>query len=216
MRDPMPSPNRRVIISSMGQMNGLDYVIVAAIALGAIYGLSRGALRMATSVLSVAIGLYVASIKYGWAAAFARKQFGTNPTLSAVIGYVVMFAIVFVAVEIAGRTVTRLARIVHLAWLDRIGGGILGAAIAAALAGVGVMLLTAALPADTPFLTHSDLAHELVAYNYALLEYVPPEVRTAYESKTKVLLREWVKQAQKGLERHATDTPTTQASPAPR
>ncbi len=216
MRYPMTGSNRCVMISSMGQMNGLDYVIVVAIALGAIYGLSRGALRMATSVLSVAGGLYVASIKYGWAAAVARKQFGTNPTLSAVIGYVAMFAIVFVVIEIAGSTVTRLARTVHFGWLDRIGGGVLGAAIAAALAGVGVMLLTALLPADTPLLTHSDLAHELVAYNYALLEYVPPEVRAAYESKTKALLREWVKQTQNHLAHHAADTPPTQASPTPR
>ena len=62
------------MITGMGPMNGLDYAIIAAIAVGALYGLSRGALRMLTSVLSLVVAVYVASIKYEWVAGWVRHR----------------------------------------------------------------------------------------------------------------------------------------------
>ena len=69
-------------------MNGLDYAIIAIVALGALHGLTRGALRMATSILSLVLGIFAASLYYGRAAALAESYLKTSPTMSAVIGYV--------------------------------------------------------------------------------------------------------------------------------
>src|SRR4029077_10277804 len=86
----------------MNGMNGLDYLAVALFAIGAIYGLQRGALRMVTSVVSLAAAIYFASLYYSKAGAFAEAQIGSSHTVGAVIGYVAVFALIFTAVEMIG------------------------------------------------------------------------------------------------------------------
>ena len=103
-------------------MNGLDYVILAIIALCALSGLSRGALRMATSILALAFGIYAASVYYAQAAALANQYLKTNLAVSDVIGYVALFLIVYIAIEYAGNRLIRLIQIIHLNWIDRLAG----------------------------------------------------------------------------------------------
>jgi len=175
----------------MQGMNGLDYAIVVIVGLGALHGLARGALRMATSILSLGAGIYAASTWYGQAAAIAQNHLGTGPVVSEVIGYAAAFAVAFIAVEYAGGRIIRLARIIHLNWIDRIGGGAFGAGIAVVLAGLNILLLTAILPPNPPILRDSQLAPRVIAYNQALIAYVPPQVKQLYGEKRDELLRYW-------------------------
>ena len=68
----------------MNGLNGFDYVAIALLAIGAIYGLQRGALRMVTSVVALAAAIYFASIYYNMAGAFAETQLGSSHTVGAV------------------------------------------------------------------------------------------------------------------------------------
>src|SRR5437870_910668 len=95
-------------------LNGLDYAIVGLVGFGALYGLTRGALRMATSILSLALGIYTASVWYVRAGAIAQAHFGTSPAVSDVIGYAGVLLVAFVAIEYAGGRVIQLAHIIHL------------------------------------------------------------------------------------------------------
>ena len=173
------------------QLNGLDYAIIIILGFGALYGLGRGALRMATSILSLVLGVYAASAWYGRAGAIAQTNLHTSPTVSMVIGYGVVFLIVFVAVEFAGARVVALAHIIHLNWVDRLGGGVFGAAIAAIFAGLDIVILTALLPATSPLLQNSRLAPRVLDYNQVLLAYVPPQVKQLYVEKRDELVRYW-------------------------
>jgi len=177
-------------------MNGLDIAIIAIVGIGAFGGLTRGALRMATSVLSLVLGIYAASVYYGRAAAIAHKYLSTSPTMSALIGYVAVFAIVFFAIEYAGATVVRLAQIIHLSWIDRLAGGLLGAAIGALIAGFVMLGLTALLPPNPSLLRNSRLAPQVLGYNQVLMAYVPPQVKKAYEDKRSELYRQWILKAE--------------------
>jgi membrane protein required for colicin V production len=192
------------------EMNSLDFGIIAIVGLSALSGLSRGALRMATSILSLVLGIYAASIYYGRAAALAHKYLSTSPTMSAVIGYAAVFLIVVVVIEYAGATVVRLAQIIHLSWIDRLAGGVMGAAIGVILAGFLVVGLTALLPPNPEVLRDSRLAPQVLGYNQVLKAYVPPEVKKSYEEKRAELYRQWV------LKEHASDTNEgPEASPSP-
>ena len=173
------------------QLNGLDYAIIIILGFGALYGLGRGALRMATSILSLVLGVYAASAWYGRAGAIAQTNLHTSPTISMVIGYGVVFVIVFVAVEFAGARVVALAHIIHLNWVDRLGGGLFGAAIAAIFAGLDIVILTALLPANSPLLQNSRLAPRVLDYNQVLLGYVPPQVKQLYIEKRDELVHYW-------------------------
>jgi uncharacterized membrane protein required for colicin V production len=178
-------------VAKMG-LNGLDYAILAIIGFGALSGLSRGALRMATSILALVLGLYAASVYEARAAALAQKYLSANPTMSTVIGYVAVFLIVYIAIEYVGGRIIRLAQIIHLNWIDRLVGGVLGASIGAILAGLVVVAFTAVSPPNPALLRDSKLAPRVLRYNQVLIAYVPPQVKITYEQKRAELYRAWV------------------------
>lgn len=172
-------------------MNGLDYAILALIGFGAIHGLARGALRMATSILSTVIGLYAAFQWYERAGAFVQSHFGVSAAMSPLIGYVAVFAIAFVAIEYVGGRLAALVNLVNLSWIDRLFGGAFGAALAAIVSGLTILVLTAILPINPPMLRDSQLAPRVLAYNQTLLSYIPPQVKDLYENKREELYRYW-------------------------
>jgi uncharacterized membrane protein required for colicin V production len=178
-------------VTKMG-LNGLDYAILAIVGFGALSGLSRGALRMATSILALVLGLYAASVYYLRAAALAQKYVATSPTTGAVIGWVAVFVVVYIAIEYVGGRIIRLAQIIHLNWIDRLVGGVLGASIGAILAGLVVVALTAVSPPNPALLRESKLAPRVLGYNQVLMAYVPPQVKVTYEQKRAELYRAWV------------------------
>ncbi len=147
---------------------------------------------MATSILSLIFGIYAASLYYERAAAFAQQHLSISPMVSMLIGYAVIFVIVFVAVEYAGATVIRLAQIIHLNWIDRLAGAVLGASIGAIIAGFVVLALTAVMPPDPPLLRDSRLAPRVLGYNHVLMAYVPAQVKESFEQKRAELYHQWV------------------------
>jgi membrane protein required for colicin V production len=174
------------------QLNGLDYAIIAIVGFGALYGLGRGALRMATSILSLALGLYAASTWYLRVGAYVEKLFKTSPTVSGAIGYALVFILVFVAIEFAGRRVIMLVNLVNLGCIDRLAGGVFGAVLGVVLAGLTIVAITAFSAPNPPMITNSQFAPTVLAYNEALLAYVPPEVKKEYETKREQVYRYWV------------------------
>ena len=195
----------------MNGLNGLDYVAIALFAVGAIYGLQRGALRMVTSVVSLVTAIYFASLYYNKAGAFAETQLGSSHTVGAVVGYVAVFALIFTAVEIVGSSAIRLMQVVHLSPLDRLAGGLLGAGVAGVLGGLAVMLMAAMLPPDAALLRNSQLVPMLLAYNEMLVGYIPGDAQLAYERNRDDLMKYWVQNAMKG----ASTAPSPAALPSP-
>src|SRR5690348_7832859 len=119
-------------------MNWLDYALLIIIGLSVVHGLAHGALRMVTSICALVLGIYSASIWHGNAAAVARSPLNISPFASEIIGYVAIFLVVFVAIEFAGQRIIAVVQLVHLTWLDRLGGAVLGASLGAIFAGLNV------------------------------------------------------------------------------
>lgn len=178
-------------------MNALDLAILAILGLGVLYGLSRGALRMATPIASFACGVYAASLWYGRAGSLVQQHFATSPTTGQAIGYAIVFLLVFVAIGYAGGRIVELAHIINLNWIDRLAGGGFGAAVAAIFAGLDVLLLTVILPANYPLLRNSQLAPRVLAYNEALLGFVPPQVKQLYTERREQLYHFWAEKTEK-------------------
>ena len=195
----------------MNGLNGLDYAAIALFVIGAIYGLQRGALRMVTSVVALAAAIYCASFYYNRAGAFAETQLGSSHTVGAVIGFVAVFALIFGAVEIIGSFAIRLTQVVHMSPLDRLAGGLLGAAVAGVFAGLAVMLMAAIMPPDAALLHDSKLVPMLLAYNEMLVGYIPGDTKIAYERNRDDLMKYWVQNAV----RVANHEPSPAASPSP-
>ena len=193
-------------------MNGIDYVMVAIFAAGAIYGIRRGAIRMLTSVVSLGAAAYIAAIDYRRVGELVASAFGTSPAASSVIGYVAIFALIFAAVEVVGSSAIRLMRIVHLGPLDRLAGAGLGVGVVASLAGLSVMLMAAVMPPDAAILRESQLVPMLLAYNQMLVGLIPGDARTLYERNRDELMRSWVVNAVN--QRNAAASPAASPSPS--
>lgn len=195
----------------MNGLNGFDYIAIAVFAIGAIYGLQRGALRMVTSVVALAAAIYCASFYYNKAGALAETQLGSSHTVGAVIGFVAVFALIFAAVEIIGSFAIRLTQVVHLSPLDRLAGGLLGAGVAGVFVGLAVMLMAAVMPPDAALLHDSQLVPMLLAYNEMLVEYIPGDAKLAYQRNRDDLMRFWAQNAMKD----ANPAPSPAALPSP-
>ncbi|MGO9450854.1 MAG: CvpA family protein [Candidatus Binataceae bacterium] len=190
-------------------MNAFDFVVIAIVVFGAIHGLRHGLLTMITSFIALIAALYEASIYYAEAAGVVGHLFGANPTLATIIGYLAVFFIVFLAVQFVGGTIVTLLHLASLGWVDRLAGGVLGASLAAAIAGLVVMLLTTVLPANAALLRDSQSAPILLAYDAALVRYIPEEAKQAYENNRDVLMRAWIAEAAR-----AATQPQPAASPS--
>jgi uncharacterized membrane protein required for colicin V production len=196
----------------MNGLNGFDYA-----AIGAIYVLQKGALRMVTSVVALAAAVYCASFYYDKAGALAETQLGSSHTVGAVIGFVAVFALIFAAVELVGSSAIRLTQVVHLSPLDRLAGALLGAGIAGVFAGLAVMLMAAVMPSDATLLHNSQLVPMLLAYNEMLVGYIPGDAKLAYQRNRDDLMKYWVQNAMKGATSAelAATAPSPAASPSP-
>ena len=194
-------------------MNAFDFVVLAVVAFGAIHGLRNGLLTMVTSFVALIAALYLASLHYSEAAAIIARQFGTNPTLATVLGYVAVFLGVFVVVQFVGSMIVGVLTMASLGWIDRLAGGFLGGAIAAAVAGLAVMLLTTVLPANAALLRNSEAAPMLLAYDAMLVRYIPQEAKEAYQRNRDILIRAWIAEASK---RAPDNVPTDSSSPTAR
>jgi uncharacterized membrane protein required for colicin V production len=175
----------------MAGLNNFDYIIVALVLLGAFYGLGRGVLRMITSLLSLVLGLAAALTWYGIVSSFLQRHFNTSPVTSTVIGYIVVFLAVAAAIEFIGRRIMVLVYIVHLSWIDRVGGALLGAGLGLVFAGIAIVLVESVIPADSAMVRDSKLAPRVLAFDQSLLGYVPTPVRELYQRKSDELKQSW-------------------------
>jgi membrane protein required for colicin V production len=191
-------------------MNAFDVAVLAVAGFGAFHGLRHGLLTMVTSFIALVAALYLASAHYAEATNIIAQQFGTSPTLAAVLGYFAVFAIVFIAVQIVGGMIVRVLRMASLGWIDRLAGAFLGTGIAAAIAGLVVMLLTTVLPANAALLRDSEAAPMLLAYDAMLVRYIPDEAKAAYERNRDILMQAWINEAAKGA---LTASPTASGTP---
>ena len=161
---------------------------------------------MLTSILSFVLAIYGASIWHGQAGSLAQSHLGTSPVTSDIIGYITIFLLVFIAVEVLGQRIIFLAQLVHLNLLDRLAGAALGAVLGVIFAGLNIVLLTTLLPANYPALQNSELAPEVLSYDQSLLGYVPPRVKQIYQEKRDQLARYW-------NIKHPSPATTTESAP---
>jgi membrane protein required for colicin V production len=172
-------------------MNGLDYLILAAIALGAIFGSGRGILRIASSLIALVSAVYLAARYYQAAGAYLARAFAVRPETGTTLAYVVIFLAVMIVVAWGGGKLAQLVRAVNMSWLDRLGGAVVGAALGALLAALVVVVATVTLPADAPVVRQSQLAPRLLDFSHDLAGFIPAQIRDAYYYRESQLITYW-------------------------
>jgi uncharacterized membrane protein required for colicin V production len=120
-------------------MSLLDSIIVLILGLGAAFGAVSGAFWQVARIVMCGLAA-CGSLRWGsWASGVLAHRFSEAP--SAVFGYALVFLFVWLGAYAACCAIDRGLKLSDLKWLDRILGGALGAAKAAAI----VLVLLAGL-----------------------------------------------------------------------
>lgn len=156
-------------------MNSIDIAIILVVLASGALGIYWGLIRLVLSIVGVLAGV-VAAGRYGPLAAEALMSFVSDSSLAQALGFVLVFAAVSGAASLAASLLHELAGLLFLGWLDRLLGGLLGAA-QGVLVCAALLVAAAAFPHEawSPAIGASRLAPTVAAAAGGLVLSVLPE-----------------------------------------
>ena len=108
-------------------MNILDVLILAALAGGVVAGLRSGMIRQVLSLVGLVVAFLLATRLMGAAGAMAAGSLGISEEIAPLVGFMLVFGAVQVAVFVLGRLLEAVVGALRLGLLNRMLGGALGA-----------------------------------------------------------------------------------------
>jgi len=171
-------------------MNGLDWVLSAALFFGILRGLWRGAITQIFGIIGALGGFLLAAHYYQNVASQAANLFPRLPRPE-MIAFATLFILTWVCLSLLGRWLSSLFRRGGLGGLDRFLGAGVGAAKAILLAIILVAFLTFFLPDNSSLLRDSHLAPYVHYLAQVLSKAMPPDAEKLFEQKRDELKKHW-------------------------
>ncbi|MHB1701059.1 MAG: CvpA family protein [Acidobacteriaceae bacterium] len=157
------------------RMTTLDWIILAIVVLSTLAGLISGLLRAVCSLIGLLAGFMIAAWNYK---TFASRFLNliTDKGLAEVIAFLFIVIGVMLLAGLVGGLLRGTARIVGLAWLDSLLGGVFGFLRGCLLAGASMMSLAAFLPASL-LLTGSTFAPFCLGLAHQMAVFAPADLQ---------------------------------------
>ncbi len=122
-------------------MNVLDWVLVIAFALTALWGYKTGLVTAVLNAVAVYVALFLSGLFAGRVLSLIWDGVESE-ALSTAIGYVIIFVAVFIASRIVGSIIKKALKVTFMGWVDSLGGIVIGLVAGVLIAG-GVMTVLA-------------------------------------------------------------------------
>lgn len=122
-------------------MNYLDIIILVLLVVFGFLGWRKGIIIEAATLLGLGLGLYGAFRFSDFTAEHLVQWIEVNPKYLNILSFIVTFVVVAVLVNLLGRLVASLIKSLHLGFIDKIGGFVLGLAKGVLLCSLLIMLL---------------------------------------------------------------------------
>ncbi len=133
---------RGVCHSGVWEMNAFDAVILGLVVVFLIRGVIRGFLQETLGLLGLVLAVLL-SVRFLDSVTSVLSGFiALNPSIVSAISFVLIFVTVIVAVRIVIAALRGVLRAASLTWVDRLGGGVVGAIKGSILAGVFALLVS--------------------------------------------------------------------------
>jgi len=171
-------------------LNTLDIIFLILIGGSVLYSLIRGLVREIFSFLAIVLGFCGASSGY-LAMANGLRRWVENETLAQILGFVVLFIFLALAITLLGKALSRIVKKTNLSLSDHLGGGAFGFLKAIFLVAVILLVLTAFLPPGSKVLSESKVSPHVLAIARQLSFLVPEKLRDLYISREKELKKYW-------------------------
>jgi membrane protein required for colicin V production len=122
-------------------MNALDWVLIIAFALTALWGYKTGLVSAALNAIAIYVGLFLSGLFAGRVLSLIWDGVESE-AISTAIGYVIIFAAVFIAMRILASIIKKALTVTFMGWVDSLGGIVIGLVAGVLIAG-GIMTVVA-------------------------------------------------------------------------
>lgn len=171
-------------------MNALDIVIGIILVFALVRGIFRGLVEEISSIIGIFGGIYGAVFYYPAAAQFLQRWI-SDVAYTNIIGFLLIFGVIFVLVGILGVVIKYLLNIASLGWFDRLCGAAFGGVKGILIASVLLFALTTFLPGGTPLIKTSRLAPHVAVITEGIVKIIPQNMKQRFGEKYKDVKREW-------------------------
>jgi membrane protein required for colicin V production len=175
-------------------MNALDIVIGIILVFGLVRGIFRGLVEEISSIIGVFGGIYGAVFYYSDAATFLRRWI-SDTAYANILGFLIIFGLIFIVVSILGVLIKYLLNIASLGWFDRLCGAAFGAIKGVLIASVLLFTLTTFLPGGSPLIKTSHLAPHVAVITETMVKIIPQNLKKRFSDKYKKVKQEWKKKS---------------------
>ena len=106
-------------------MGWIDILLASLLGYAAYNGFRNGLFAEFASLFSLLLGIFIALKFSFYAKEFLEKAVKWNPVFIQISAFVVTFVLVLVAIHFLVKSFTKIARLVALGWLNKVGGAML-------------------------------------------------------------------------------------------
>ena len=171
-------------------MNLFDMMVIVIFAFCVIRGVFRGLIKELSSIVGVLAGFY-AAYSYYTVIAKPLSRWLTNPAYANILGFLIIFCLIFLVVSIIGIVIKYLMNIAFMGWVDRICGAAFGAIKGVLIIAVLLIVFTAFLSKGTPFMKESLLAPHIAVISEKMAKVVSQDMKRQFTVKIQELKKTW-------------------------
>ena len=174
----------------MDLMNPFDIGIAIIFAFCLIRGFFRGFIKEVFSIIGAVGGFYCAGAYYLTVARLLSKWMPNIPYTN-IVGFLIVFLVVFILISLLGIGVRYLVGIVFLGWVDRFCGVVFGAFKGVLIASILLMAVTTFLPEFEPLIKKSKLYPNVMLVSEKMIDMVPEEMKRKLIAKIEEFNKVW-------------------------
>jgi len=174
-------------------MNPLDIALAGLLALAALLGLLKGAVRIVAGLAGLLVAAWAAH-RFAPAAGGLLSANGVPAGVAGIAAYAAIFAVVVGLFAVAGWLATRGLAAAALGWVNRLAGGVAGLVLGLLLGAALVLATATLLGGNAPLLTRSKLAEPVLTAGGWLAAAAPESVRNRVGHERARLAASWREQ----------------------
>ncbi len=129
-----------------------DIILIVVITVCTVYGLLKGLLQAVFGMAGIIIGIVIASRTFK-ALAYTLPW---NPEVSNVVAFIILFLLIAILINLIGIIVKKIIKFIHLRWIDKLVGGMIGLLIGSIICGL-ISLSVSAFPKGQQVLKESKI-----------------------------------------------------------
>ncbi len=142
-------------------MNVIDIILGALILFGLVRGLIKGLFVEIASLAALILGIYGAIHFSNFAASFLQSKVTWEERYITIVAFAITFISIVVAIAMAGKILTKLANFASLGIVNKLLGGVFGAAKIALILSI-ILLVFNKLNTTIPFAKQEELEQSIL------------------------------------------------------